>query len=481
MPKYGFSGGILSYLFFSIPGFIVCLVLGLSMYDYDSSTAPQWFIHAQKGLACSGIAFALQSMSRFSSMLDNEKKKKGQPKKEKKPEMFPYILLTIVAMVTLLYRKTWLLPVLLVIGAILSILYCEVRDRSKKRIEEFGLFEKIGAKSYGDLKFRQKLTFFKLFFQSFIPKYARQMREIELLEERKEEEPAEIDANPFAKMASIKLGVFLFILFFILLGCLIGAALIVESTSPTVKLSNQVEKRKINLWTEWIIMSSFFFKSGSLIFNGAVVNVVIIRDEMIERGWITPEQFINGYSLTNAAPGPRFNLGFYFGSVVAGNLLNSNYTSSLYKDVTNSTISFDEISNNNFIGFSNNETLNSSVEESSVSPFTKFIIVIIYSMIAGISFHAPGFLLILGIVPLWGSLRSKPIVQKAMNGINAVCVGYLINNIVILWISVVGLSVPLAAVSILGFALVNWIDFWHPLVVFVGAIAAVLIGLIVPI
>src|SRR3989338_6572120 len=285
------------------------------MYDYDNSTSPVWFINAQKGLACSGIAFALQSMSRFSSMLDNEKKKKGQPKKEKKPEMFPYVLLTIVAMLTLLYRRTWLLPVLLVIGAILSILYCEVRDRSRKRVEDFGLMEKIGAKSFSDLKLRDKFRFCKLFCQTFIPKYARQMREIELLEDRSNnEEKKEIEddenANPFEKRASIKLGIFLIALFFILLGCLIGASIVVEKTSPMLKLDDQAgEKRFINLWTEWIIVSSFFYRSGSLIYSGAVVNVVIIRDEMLERGWATEEQFINGYSLTNAAPGPRFNLG----------------------------------------------------------------------------------------------------------------------------------------------------------------------------
>ena len=475
VPKYGYIGGILSYFFYSLPGLIMCLVMGWLMYGYDNNNAPKWFIHAQKGLACSGIAFALQASTRLSSLLDGEKKKPNK-KESMQPDnpMFPYILLTIVAIVSMLYRASWLLPVLLVAGAILGVLNFEVTDKLSKRIQKHYLYNILECKEkkFSKLTWKQKLRFIKLFIRTFSESEAREMIRMHEHEAEEKEEEELQPANPFKNYGSLKLGVSLIVLYVVLFAILFASALIVEnattvSNTSTSSLSEftvtnttttSVTERKMNIWTEWLVISSFFYRCGSLIFGGAVVNVFILRDEMVERKWMTSDQFINGYSLTNAAPGPRFNIAAYYGATIASNLMQPN-------NVTTDA-------------FNNSTSSGTSQEYSSV---LRAIAPPIYGIISVIAFNLPGFILLLAVIPLWGSLRSKPIVQKAMNGVNAVCVGYLINNIVIMWISVVGTNVPLAAVALLTFAMVNWIDFWHPAVVFVGAFVTVILGLFLPI
>ncbi|KAF0983369.1 hypothetical protein FDP41_010434 [Naegleria fowleri] len=458
IPRYGIIGGILSYLFFSIPGFILCLAMGLFMYDYDSKTAPQWFVHAQKGLACSGIAFALQSVTRFSSLLESPDKKKGKKKNDSKGEsneLFPYILLTIVAVITMLYRKSWLLPVLLVIGAILGIIYAEIKERWTNRISHFALYDLLNVKEkqFEKLSWRNQLRFIVLILKTFIPKYSREMkqRRVELEEEHNEsvntstphEDNEDDRKNPFKYLASYKVGISLIVLYFVLLAVLMGGSFIVESipsgftttntglSQPTFIHSSQFQyqnnsdsitsKRKINVWTEWIIMTSFFYRCGSLIYGGAVVNVVIIRDEMIERGWVNEEQFINGYSLTNAAPGPRFSLGFYFGAIIAGNLLNAgNNSSQIPSNNSTSMLKQQQLLLPELDLMDQNADSIITTETSTTaeySAFSRYFLPLFYGVLAGIAFHLPGFILLLGIVPLWGTLKSKPIVQKS-NGWN---------------------------------------------------------------
>ncbi|KAG2377918.1 hypothetical protein C9374_009003 [Naegleria lovaniensis] len=529
IPKYGMIGGMLSYLFFSIPGFILCLAMGLFMYDYDSKTAPLWFVHAQKGLACSGIAFALQSVARFSSLLESPDKKKGKKNNDAKGEsneLFPYIILTIVAIISMLYRRNWLLPVLLAIGSVLSIIYSEIKDRLSNRISHFALYEMLNVKEkqFNKLSWRNQLEFILLLSKTFIPKYSREMKQkrAELEDEHIEgvnssitpqQDTSDDGKHPFKHFASYKVGISLVVLYFVMLAVFMTSSFIVESiptgstmsatttslVPPTVSHvlyqngssdatpTNQV--RKINVWTEWIIMTSFFYRCGSLIYSGGVVNVVIIRDEMIEREWVTDEQFINGYSLTNAAPGPRFSLGFYFGAIIAGNFLNAAVGNNSTQIPSNNSTAVDSmilkqqqslLSKNLDQKDTMSLTATTTTTTTEYSTFTRYFLPIFYGMLAGIAFHLPGFILLLGVVPLWGALRSKPIVQKAMVGINAVCVGYLINNIVILWISVVGTSVPLGAVSFLTFSLLNWLDCYPPIVVFIGAGAAAVLGVVIP-
>jgi chromate transporter len=91
-------------------------------------------------------------------------------------------------------------------------------------------------------------------------------------------------------------------------------------------------------------------------------------------GWITNEQFVAGYGATQAVPGPLFTFSAYIGAVMA----------------------------------------------SEPKGWTG-------AMLALIAIFLPSFLLIAGALPFWDLLRSVPVFQSALKGINAAVVGLLLS------------------------------------------------------
>ncbi|MBM4260595.1 MAG: chromate transporter [Deltaproteobacteria bacterium] len=112
-----------------------------------------------------------------------------------------------------------------------------------------------------------------------------------------------------------------------------------------------------------------FFRVGSLVFGGGHVVLPLLQTEVVGPGWLTNEQFVAGYGATQAVPGPLFTFSAYIGAVMNG------WTGALL-------------------------TL--------------------------IAIFLPSFLLVVGALPFWDSLRANGKFQSALSGINAAVVGLLL-------------------------------------------------------
>jgi chromate transporter len=116
-----------------------------------------------------------------------------------------------------------------------------------------------------------------------------------------------------------------------------------------------------------------FFRVGSLVFGGGHVVLPLLQAEVVGPGWITNEQFVAGYGATQAVPGPLFTFSAYLGAVMGPEP-------------------------NGWTG----------------------------AMLALSAIFLPSFLLVAGALPFWDLLRSAPIFQSALKGINAAVVGLLL-------------------------------------------------------
>jgi chromate transporter len=116
-----------------------------------------------------------------------------------------------------------------------------------------------------------------------------------------------------------------------------------------------------------------FFRVGSLVFGGGHVVLPLLQAEVVGPGWVTNEQFVAGYGAAQAVPGPLFTFAAYLGYVMQPPL-------------------------NGWAGAS--------------------------VALAGI--FLPAFLMTIGALPFWDSLRSRTAFRAALRGINAAVVGLLL-------------------------------------------------------
>ncbi|VEF47622.1 chromate transporter [Bacillus freudenreichii] len=121
---------------------------------------------------------------------------------------------------------------------------------------------------------------------------------------------------------------------------------------------------------EWIAFFDSFYRSGSLVFGGGHVVLPLLEQEFVPTGWISEQQFLAGYGAAQAVPGPLFTFAAYIGAVMNG------WQGGLF------------------------------------ATFAIFL---------------PAFLLIIGTLPFWNSLRSNPNIKGALMGVNASVVGILIS------------------------------------------------------
>ena len=163
----------------------------------------------------------------------------------------------------------------------------------------------------------------------------------------------------------------------------------------------------------WVAIFDSVYRSGSLVFGGGHVVLPLLEQEFVPTGWLSEESFLAGYGATQAVPGPLFTFAAYLGAVMKG-----------------------------WQG----------------------------GLIATIAVFLPAFLLILGALPFWDSLRNNPNIKGAIMGVNAAVVGILISALYNpIWTSSILTPIDFALASILFSMLVYWkLPPW--IVVLTGAI-----------
>jgi chromate transporter len=116
-----------------------------------------------------------------------------------------------------------------------------------------------------------------------------------------------------------------------------------------------------------------FYRAGSLVFGGGHVVLPMLRAEVVPAGWLTDDEFLAGYGVAQAVPGPLFSFAAYLGTVAKG-------------------------------------------EPSGWAG----------GMLTLVAIFLPAFFLALGPLPFWNVWRQHPVIRSVLNGVNAAVVGILL-------------------------------------------------------
>ncbi|EGQ21533.1 chromate transporter [Sporosarcina newyorkensis 2681] len=171
----------------------------------------------------------------------------------------------------------------------------------------------------------------------------------------------------------------------------------------------------------WVAMFDSFYRAGSLVFGGGHVVLPLLEQEFVPTGWLSEASFLAGYGATQAVPGPLFTFAAYLGTVMNG-----------------------------WLG----------------------------GLVATGAIFLPAFLLILGALPFWDSLRNNPKIKGAILGVNAAVVGILISAFYFpIWTSSILAPVDFALASVLFSMLAYWkLPPW--IIVVSGAVGGSLLAMI---
>ncbi|MEX0923935.1 MAG: chromate efflux transporter [Rhodovibrionaceae bacterium] len=116
-----------------------------------------------------------------------------------------------------------------------------------------------------------------------------------------------------------------------------------------------------------------FYRAGALVFGGGHVVLPLLQSEVVPPGWVSEDDFLAGYGAAQAIPGPLFTFAAFLGTVM-------------------------EPTPNGWLG----------------------------AAICMLAIAVPSFLLVVGALPFWDSLRRLRVVRRALLGVNAAVVGLLL-------------------------------------------------------
>lgn len=166
-----------------------------------------------------------------------------------------------------------------------------------------------------------------------------------------------------------------------------------------------------------LAMVDAFYRAGALVFGGGHVVLPLLQASVVPTGWVDADAFLAGYGAAQAVPGPLFTFAAFLGASM-------------------------QAAPSGWAG----------------------------GLLALLSIFLPGFLLVVGTLPFWESLRAHARVRAALIGVNAAVVGLLLGA---LWNPVItggirGAGDALLAVAAL-LALMQWK--WPPWAVVAGCAA----------
>ena len=170
-------------------------------------------------------------------------------------------------------------------------------------------------------------------------------------------------------------------------------------------------------------LAARFYRSGSLVFGGGHVVLPLLQDSVVPPGWIGNDAFLAGYGAAQAVPGPLFTFSAYLGAAMRPQP-------------------------NGWLG----------------------------GLICLVAIYLPSFLLLVGVLPFWDSLRKVKGVQSALGGVNAAVVGLLLAALYTpVWTSGVRSAVDFALTATAFVLLTVWrVPPW--LVVILGASTAEMVS-----
>jgi chromate transporter len=115
-----------------------------------------------------------------------------------------------------------------------------------------------------------------------------------------------------------------------------------------------------------------FYRSGALVFGGGHVVLPLLKQAVVDPGWVTQDAFLAGYGAAQALPGPLFTFAAFLGATMGGP----------YGGIGGAAVGL-------------------------------------------VAIFLPGLLALMAILPFWGRIRTRPTAQAAVRGANAAVVGVL--------------------------------------------------------
>jgi chromate transporter len=126
-----------------------------------------------------------------------------------------------------------------------------------------------------------------------------------------------------------------------------------------------------------LVTLDLFYRAGALVFGGGHVVLPLLQAEVVPRGWLSADTFLAGYGAAQAVPGPLFTFAAFVGAALPAPL-------------------------GGWVG----------------------------GLLALVAIFTPAFLLVVGALPFWERLRTRPRAQAALAGVNAAVVGLLLAALV---------------------------------------------------
>jgi chromate transporter len=143
-----------------------------------------------------------------------------------------------------------------------------------------------------------------------------------------------------------------------------------------------------------------FYKTGSLVFGGGHVVLPLLKQAVVEPGWLSESDFLAGYGAAQAVPGPMFSVAAFLGARL-------------------------DHGQGGALG----------------------------AAVCLVSIFLPGLLLVSGVLPFWNRLARHAAVSRSMAGVNAAVVGLLAAALYDpLWVSAVHETADLL-IALVGFVL----------------------------
>ena len=215
-------------------------------------------------------------------------------------------------------------------------------------------------------------------------------------------EETEIRSRLFSKINPKKIAYFIGVLLFFA-----GLGAIINRTSP---------------FSLPIRLFENFYRNGIMIFGGGQVLVPFLYTEFVDmKEYLTSDQFLSGYAIQQALPGPTFSFTSFVGAMT---LKNAGY--SVYGQVLG-------------------------------------------GLIAVLGINLPGLILVLFIVPFWNDLKRITRIKNSLSGINAVSVGFM-GAAFILLVQPLGVSLTTVALVSITFLLLAFTNIKTPFLILAGIV-----------
>jgi len=167
-----------------------------------------------------------------------------------------------------------------------------------------------------------------------------------------------------------------------------------------------------------------FYRNGIFIFGGGQVLVPLMFTEFVQmKHYLSSPEFLSGFALQQALPGPTFSFTSYLGT-----LSMKNFGYDIYGQIVG-------------------------------------------GIVGVLGINLPGLILVLFIVPFWEDLKKITRIKHSLSGINAVSVGFIIAAFILL-VKPIGLDVLSVSIIVTTFLILNFTRISPPFIVLSGILLA---------